>query len=236
MTFELGRVYLPERGDGLLPEEEQRLSILLTGPRRPVSFHPDPAGAENADFFDLKGIVETLLDRLGIAADEIEFVARPNSLPFGPQSAELLIRGERVGMLGRLHTEVQRAYDLPDTPIYLAELRVAPLMKPSWVVETMRPISAYPPVVEDLAFVVAEPVSAAQVVRAIRQAGGDLLTEIELFDVYRGQPIPAGQKSLAYKLTYQSLEKSLTDEDVAALRSRIVQQVAESVSGTLRAG
>jgi len=235
-TFELGRVYLPERGDGLLPEEEQRLSILLTGPRRPVSFHPDPAGAENADFFDLKGIVETLLDRLGIPADEIAFEARPNSLPFGPQSAELLIRGESVGMLGRLHTEVQRAYDLPDTPIYLSELRVAPLIKPSWGVEVMRPISAYPPVVEDLAFVVAEPVTAAQVVRVIRQAGGDLLTEIELFDVYRGQPIPAGQKSLAYKLTYQSLEKSLTDEDVAALRSRIVRQVAESVSGTLRAG
>ncbi len=234
-TFEVGRVYLPEQGDGVLPLEDRRVSILLTGPRREVGFHPDPAGAENFDFFDLKGIVEVLLARMGVPAHEIEFAPRPDSLPFGPNCAELLIRGKSEGMLGMLHPLVREAFDLPAIPICLAELRIEPLIRPSWSLEVMAPISAYPPVVEDLAFVVAESVTARQVAEAMRAAGGALLTEIELFDLYRGQPIPAGQKSLAYKLTYQSLEKSLTDEEVAAVRSRIIRQVAEFVGGTLRA-
>ncbi len=130
---------------------------------------------------------------------------------------------------------VRQAFDVPAAPICLVEIRVEPLIKPSWSLEVMKPISAYPLVVEDLAFVVAEAVPAQQVVEAIRAAGNGLLTDVELFDLYRGQPIPAGQKSLAYKLTYQSLEKSLTDDEVAAVRNRIIGQVAESVGGTLRA-
>ena len=234
-TFEVGRVYLPEQGDGVLPLEDRRLSILLSGPRREVGFHPDPAGAESVDFFDIKGVVEALLARMGVAASEIEFAPRPNSLPFGPNCAELLIRGKGEGVLGVVHPLVREAFDLPATTICLAEIRIEPLMKPSWSLEVMEPISAYPPVVEDLAFVVAEEVRAQQVVEAIRQARVALLTNVELFDVYRGQPIAEGQKSLAYKLTYQSVEKSLTDEEVAAARNRIIRQVAASVGGVLRA-
>jgi phenylalanyl-tRNA synthetase beta chain len=234
-AFEVGRVYLPEQGDGVLPLEDRRVSILLTGPRREVGFHPDPAGAEPFDFFDLKGIVEVLLERMGVPASEIEYAPRPNNLPFGPNCAELLIRGKGEGVLGMLHPLVREAFDLPALPICLAEIRMEPLIKPSWSLEVMAPISAYPPVVEDLAFVVAEEVRAQQVAEAIRKAGGALLTDVELFDLYRGQPIPAGHKSLAYKLTYQSVEKSLTDADVAAVRNRIIRQVAESVGGVLRA-
>jgi phenylalanyl-tRNA synthetase beta chain len=235
-TFEVGRVYLPEQGDGALPLEDRRVSILLTGPRREVGFHPDPAGAEPFDFFDLKGILEVLLERMGVAASEVEYAPRPNNPPFGPNCAELIIRGKAEGVLGMVHPLVREAFDLPAAPIALAEIRIEPLIKPGWSLEVMEPISAYPPVVEDLAFVVDEGVAAQQVAAAIRQAGGALLMDVELFDLYRGQPIPVGQKSLAYKLTYQSLEKSLTDEEVAAVRNRIIRQVAESVGGALRAG
>jgi phenylalanyl-tRNA synthetase beta chain len=234
-TFEVGRVYLPEQGDGVFPLEDRRLSILLTGPRREVGFHPDPAGAENADFFDLKGIVEVLLERLGVPASEIAYAPRPDTRPFGPNCAELIIRGKGEGVLGMLDAQVREAFDLPASPICLAEIRIEPLIKPGWSLEVMQPISAYPSVVEDLAFVVAEGTPAQQVADAIRAAGGALLTNVELFDLYRGQPIPAGQKSLAYKLTYQSLEKSLTDDAVAAVRNRIIRQVAETVGGALRA-
>jgi phenylalanyl-tRNA synthetase beta chain len=234
-TFELGRVYLPEQGKAPYPLEERRLSILLTGSRRPVGFWPDPAGAEEFDFFDLKGILETLLERLGIQPADIAWAPKPNTPPFGPQCAELLIRGKSEGILGRLHVQAQQAYDLPTTPVYLAEVQVAPLIKPSWEIEKMQPISSYPPVVEDLAFVVAEPTPASQVAGVIRRAGAPLLTDVELFDLYRGQPIADGQKSLAYKVTYQSQEKSLTDDEVAAVRKKIIAQVAQSVGGTLRA-
>ncbi len=233
-TFEVGRVYLPEQGDGALPLEDRRVSILLTGPRREVGFHPDPAGAEPFDFFDLKGIIEVLLERMGVAASEVEYAPRPDSPPFGPNCAELIIRGKGEGVLGMLHPLVRAAFDLPAAPIALAEIRIEPLIKPGWSLEVMEPISAYPPVVEDLAFVVDEAVTAQQVADAVRQAGNGLLTKVELFDLYRGQPIPAGQKSLAYKLTYQSQQKSLTDEEVAAVRNRIIRQVAETVGGALR--
>ncbi|HLW02802.1 MAG TPA: phenylalanine--tRNA ligase subunit beta [Ktedonobacterales bacterium] len=234
-TFEVGRVYLPERGDGVLPLEDRRVSILLSGPRREVGFHADPVGAEPVDFFDIKGVVEALLERMGVAPEEVEFAPWPNKLPFGPNCAELKIRGKVEGILGVVDARVRQAFDVPAAPICLVEIRVEPLIKPSWSLEVMKPISAYPLVVEDLAFVVAEAVPAQQVVEAIRAAGNGLLTDVELFDLYRGQPIPAGQKSLAYKLTYQSLEKSLTDDEVAAVRNRIIGQVAESVGGTLRA-
>jgi phenylalanyl-tRNA synthetase beta chain len=234
-TFELGKVYLPEQGEGALPLEERRLSLLLTGSRRPVGFWPDPAGAENFDFFDLKGVLETLLARLGIKESEIEWVAKSPTPPFGPQCAELLIRGTSQGILGRLHAQVQQGFELPVIPVYLAEVRLAALIRPSWDIDKMPPISSYPPVVEDLAFAVAEQVSAGQVAEAIRRAGAPLLTDVELFDLYRGQPIPEGQKSLAYKVTYQSLEKSLTDEEVAAVRKKIIARVAKDAGGTLRA-
>ncbi len=234
-VFEIGRVYLPEQGDGIRPYEEPRLSILLVGPRRVSSVHPDPAGDEDFDFFDLKGIVETLLSRLGLKAQEYEFVAKRNSPTFTPTCAQLKIYGEVQGILGELRPQIQADFDVPTAArVYAADIRIAPLMRPSWELRPMEKISNYPPVVEDLAFVVPDEVTAYRLQEAIRKAGGSLLTKVELFDIYRGQPVPADHKSMAYKLTYESLEGNMRDEQVVSIRNRIIRQVAESVGGTLR--
>ncbi|HET8852822.1 MAG TPA: phenylalanine--tRNA ligase subunit beta, partial [Ktedonobacteraceae bacterium] len=234
-VFEIGRVYLPENGDGVRPKEDNRLSLLLTGPRRQPSVHPDPAGAEPFDFFDLKGILETLLLRMGISDNEIDFEAVHNNPTFGPACAQLKINGLVEGILGELDTRVLLEFDLPTTArVYAAEIEIKPLIKPSWRIQPIRPISNYPPVVEDLAFVVSEEVTASQMLEAIRKSGGSVLSKVELFDVYRGQPIPTGHKSLAYQLTYESLEAPLKENQVVAVRNRIIRHVAESVGGTLR--
>jgi len=234
-VFELGRIYLPEKGDGVRPYEESRLCILLTGPRRASSVHPDPAGAEDFDFFDLKGIVEALLDRLGLSVQEYEFVAQRNNPTFTPICAELKIYGEVQGALGELRPQIQADFDVPTAArVYVADIRIASLIKPSWELRPMEKISNYPPVVEDLAFAVSENVTAHQLQETIREAGGSLLTKLELFDIYRGHPIPVGHKSMAYKLTYESLEGNLRDEQVVAIRNRIIRQVAEALGGTLR--
>lgn len=233
--FEIGHVYLPEKGDGVRPYEDNRLSLLLTGPRRQSSLYPDPAGAENFDFFDLKGILETLRQRLSISDSEIEFEAVRDNPTFGPTCAQLKINGQVEGILGELDPQVLLDFDLPASArVYAAEIEIKPLIKPGWRLQPIKPISNYPPVVEDLAFVVPEEVTAAQVLEAIRKGGGSLLTRVELFDIYRGQPIPAGHKSLAYKLTYESLEKPLTDSQVVDIRNRIIRRVAQAVGGTLR--
>jgi phenylalanyl-tRNA synthetase beta chain len=233
--FEIGRVYLPERSDGKRPYEEHRLSILLTGPRRPVSVHADPDGAEPFDFFDVKGVLETLFARLGLSAENIEYVAKGDLPTFGPVCAEIKISGGIHGVIGEIHPQVLLAYDLPATArVYVADIAINPLVKPSWRLQPMQPISNYPPVVEDLAFIVEEDVTAANLQAAIRRAGGTLLSKVELFDIYRGQPIPAGHKSMAYQLTYESLEGNLTDARVRDLRNRIIRRVQDTVGGTLR--
>lgn len=237
-TFEVGRIYRPEKGDvssgSLLPEEERRISLVLTGPRRPASFYNDPGATDEMDFFDLKGIVETMLDRLGVDGDQVEYRARPDTDTFGPRCAEVLVNGEVLGLMGELHPQVRAAFGLPAVRINAAEFRLQPLIKPHWRLQPMRPISNYPPVVEDLAFVVTDEVTAQQIQRAIRRAGGDLLTELELFDIYRGDPLPAGHKSMAYQVTYQSTDHSLSEQEVAQSRRRIIETVEQETGGKLR--
>jgi phenylalanyl-tRNA synthetase beta chain len=234
-NFEIGRVYLPEKGNGRLPLEERRLSILLTGRRRPASVHPDPAGAEPFDFFDVKGLLETLFARLGLANKDVEYGAKEGAPTFAAACAEIRIAGAVQGVLGEIHPLVLQAFDLPTSArVYVADLAIAPLVKPGWRLQPMKPISIYQPVIEDLAFVVGEEVTSAQVQNAIRQAGGSLLANVELFDIYRGQSIPAGHKSLAYQLTYESQEGNLSEARVQDLRNRIIRRVSSAVGGSLR--
>lgn len=234
-NFEIGRIYLPEKGTDKRPLEERRLSILLTGPRRPASVHSDPAGAEPFDFFDVKGILETLFARLGLANNGIEYVAASGHPTFAAICAEVRIHGAVQGLMGEIHPLVLQAFDIPtETRVYVADLAIAPLVKPSWRLQPMQPISNYQPVVEDLAFVVGEEITSAAILAAIRKAGGALLGGVELFDIYRGQPIPAGHKSMAYQLTYESLEGNLSEGRVQDLRNRIIRRVSDSVGANLR--
>ena len=233
-SFEIGRVYLPEQGDGIRPREERRLSLLLTGPRRRGSVHPDPEAAGAMDFFDLKGILEAVLDAEGWRS-KTEFVPCSGEPVFGPRCAEIRGPDGRIGVLGELHPAVAERFDLAGRRICLAELLIELLVKGSWRVEVVPPLSNYPPVVEDLAFVVREEVTAHDLAAVIRRAGGALLAGLELFDVYRGDSLPPGMKSLAFQLTFQSLESTPGDAEVSALRRGIEEAVAAAVDGKLRA-
>lgn len=233
-TFEVGRVYLPENGDGVLPQEDRRVSLTLTGPRRNANFHPDASASEEMDFFDLKGVVELLLERLGFSANRTEYRVRPDTGLFGPRCAELWVDGQSVGLLGEIHPQVRAAFELGATRVMLAELRLQSLVKPQWVLQPMQPISTYPPVVEDLAFEVTEEVTTQQIQQAIRQGGDERLVMVDLFDIYRGEPLPAGSKSMAYRLTYQSLQRGLNEKEVSHLRQRIIKTVEGATGAKLR--
>ena len=233
-VFEIGRVYLPENGDGVRPQEDPRLCILLAGPRRPSSLYPDPAGAEDFDFFDLKGIIETLLQRLGFTGKDVEYIPERNPA-YTATCAWIKLQGGSLGLMGEIDPQVLLNFEIPPgVRVYAAQMHIKPLIRPGWQLQAMAPISNYPPVVEDLAFEVPGEVTAAQLLEAIRKGGGTLLSKVELFDIYRGQQIPPGHKSLAFKLTYESLEKPLTDAQVTDIRNRIIRRVAESVGGKLR--
>ena len=233
--FEIGRVYRPENGDGTLPDEDRRVCIALTGSRQPVNYHSSESDKESFDFFDLKGVVETLVRRMGIESGALRFAAHPESASFGPRCALVSIGEQSLGILGELHPKVRTAYGLGEARVCVAELHIGPLVRPSWQLSTMQPISVYQPVTEDLAFAVDEEVTVRRVRDAIVAGGGDLLVDVELFDIYRGAPLPVGQKSLAWRVAYQSYERSLTEKEVSTLRARIVQSVEEATGGKLRA-
>jgi phenylalanyl-tRNA synthetase beta chain len=235
--FEVGKVFLLEPGEEL-PEEPLRLSIVMTGPRDErhwlVSGGPAPSAGSGQvlDFFDLKGIVETLLARLHLSGAVYEPAEHPTFQP--GRTARLRIGESEIGSLGEVHPRVREAFDLPARRVAAAELDLEALLglvPETWFVE---PISPYPAVLQDLAVVVDEGVPNAAVQGLIAETGGFLLKEVKLFDVYRGDPVPPGKKSLAYALTFQAPDKTLRDEIASKQVQRIVQRLKKELGAELR--
>ena len=233
--FEIGAVYLPVEGpSGLarpLPDEPLRLGMVMTGPREARSWL---AGQDSTSlgFYDLKGVVETLLAGLGL-----DGTFEPGDHPaFHPgRCAQVNVGDDLVGVMGELHPLVREAFDLSEQPVCALELDLEHLLAQVGEVRTMQPISRFPAVVQDVALVVDENLSAEEVRQAILASGGQLLRDARLFDLYRGEQIPAGKKSLAYSLTYQADDRTLTDDEVAQVQERIVQHLAEELGAKLRA-
>jgi len=227
--FEVGRVYWPREGQ-ILPDEPHRLGIALTGPRLTTFWLTQEE--DQPDFFDLKGIVETLLSRLRITGARFVPIEHPT---FQPGRVAQLRAGEaELGLLGEVHPDVRAAFEMEERRVCLAEIdldRLLALVSPEM---SMAPISRFPAVRQDLAVVVDEAIPAIRVKEEIQAGGGDILREVELFDLYGGAPIPSGKKSLAYSLTYQALDRTLTDEEVARVHKRIVKHLAVQLDARLR--
>jgi phenylalanyl-tRNA synthetase beta chain len=228
--YEIGRVYM-WAGENQLPDQPRRLTALLIGPREPQTWLPHAAGP--LDFFDLKGIAEALLGRLGLTQDVTWERSDDPALHPG-RAARILVKGSPAGIVGELHPVVRAAFDLPDEPVVVMELDLEALLANWGAARPMTDVSGQPAVYEDLAVIVEEAVAAERVAAVIRQTGGKLLVDLQLFDVYRGQPIPAGSKSLAYALTFQAPDRTLTDEDVRKLRTKITNRLGSEVGATLR--
>jgi phenylalanyl-tRNA synthetase beta chain len=221
-----------ELGD--LPDELQRLSILLAGPRGLPTWQP--YDSTPLDFYDLKGILSGLLDGLRLPEVRYEPWEHPS---FHPGKCARLLCGEnQVGVFGELHPLVRERYDWPVTykgiNILAADLDLDALLMLMPALYETASVPEYPPVLEDLALVVDESLPAERVAELIRMTGGKILQEVRLFDVYRGEKIGAGKKSLAYSLTYQSDDKTLNDRDVAGIRARILRRLEQEVGAVLR--
>lgn len=231
--FEIGPVFLASES-GVLPEEPLRLVLALSGARAPHGWQP--ADTAPMDFYDLKGILEGLLNGLHITNIRYDaFPSHSDHPTFHPGKCARLLLGETpIGLFGQLHPRLREQYDLPQSPVLAADLDLRALLNAIPDRFSAQSVSPYPPVYEDLAFVLSENVPAAEVEALIRQTGGKLLTEVRLFDVYRGENIGAGNKSLAYALTYQDAERTLKDDEVAKVRSRIIRRVEQTLNAKLR--
>ncbi len=184
------------------------------------------------DFFDLKGVLEELGHGLNI--DNLEFLPGEHPSYHPGKCARIFIGEEQIGTMGEINPLVRDHYDLPDAPLLTAELEMTPLLSAVPDLYAIEPIPAQPPVLEDLAIVVKEEIPAKEVEELIRQTGGEILSNIRLFDVYRGKQVGEGKKSLAYSLIYQHPERTLTDEEVAKVRNSIVYRLEKELEAGLR--
>jgi phenylalanyl-tRNA synthetase beta chain len=227
--FEIGPVYLASER-GALPDEPRRLAIALIGPRALPSWQ----GADTAslDLFDLKGILIGLLADLAIPSVTVQPEEHPSFHP--GKCARVLSDGRKLGVFGEIHPLVRERFDLPGGPLLAAEVDFEILQELSRGRGGVRPVPTYPPVLEDLAVVVDESIAAEQVESVIRAAGGSMVAEIRLFDLYRGDQVGSGRKSLAYSLTYQAADRTLTDDEVAQVRARIVRRLEADLGARLR--
>jgi phenylalanyl-tRNA synthetase beta chain len=212
-----------EREATRLPDERLHLGALLTGRMRPPSWRePDPP---HADFFAAKGVLAALLDTL-----RVPWAVEQGSEPFlhPGRTARVLVGGEDAGWLGELHPRVSAEWDLDgvagfelDLGVVLAHANVSPHYED---------LTSFPSLRQDLAFWVSPDVTAAALLAVVREAGGKLLRRAEVFDVYARE----GHTSLAVRLEFRAPDRTLTDEDVAQRREKIVAAVAENLGGRLR--
>lgn len=235
--FEIGRRYLPRESAQELPDERRTLGIALCGPAD-ISWIADLA--RPADFYDLKGIVEKLLAELQIASYRILPTQHPTFHP--GRCAKLEVRpltseGEEsyraVGVLGEVHPLVQQRYDLPYRA-YLCELDLEVLYAAVPNNVGYQPISRHQELTRDLAVVVDQHVSAQEIREAIVRNGGELLRRVTLFDLYAGEPIPAGKKNLTYSLVYQSSERTLTEGEANQIQQVIIDALHKEFGAVLR--
>lgn len=256
--FELGLVYLP-RPQEKFPDERRHLALLLTGPRWPEFWHSDGM-LPMQDFFDLKGVLEGLFQALHLEGAEPGTASirwQPAQQPWlhPGRAAALVWWGPNVpqtpphagrarsseggsillGYAGQLHPGLQDFYQLGRREVYVAELDLELLLPGIPERFACRPVSSFPPVRQDLAIIVDENILADEVRREILQAGAPLLREVRLFDVYRGPNIPPGKKSLAWTLTYQAEDRTLSDKEVAKVHQKIVARLEKVLGARLRA-
>ncbi len=226
-VYETGAVYVAKDAHEL-PEEKERLAGAITG-----IWHAHLWQGEKkaVDFYVVKGILDGLFHMLGLE-NRIEYKQAKREHMHPGRTADILLDGNVIGFVGQLHPSFQKENDLKET--YVFELALTELLNAQ--VEEIRysTIPRFPSMTRDIALVVDEHIIAGDIQKAIVEAGGELLKEVTIFDVYQGDRLPEGKKSIAFSLRYFDPERTLTDEEVTTVHEQVVQAVSEKFGATLR--
>jgi phenylalanyl-tRNA synthetase beta chain len=233
-AFEIGPVFLPHAGQKL-PDEPRRLALVLTGKRR-QEFWLDSSEQQPAnpalEFFDLKGIVDALTADLHLPSVTYQTSSAPYLHP--GRTAELVVDGTCIGSFGQLHPRVAEAYNLGGRIVLAGELDLEKLQAVVPDRYTYTPVPRFPAALRDIAVVVDQGVTAERLLAEIRAAGGSLLTQVRLFDLYQGGSIPEGKKSLAFALTYLADDRTLIDKEVDRAHKRIEDRLRHVLKALIR--
>jgi len=235
--FEIGKVFLPQHPPVIasgakqsqeereLPQEREMLCAVLSGPRAELSWQ---ANTEPLDFFDAKGVVEKILSQSGLKAG---FDIGDDEILFPGRGADIIVEDDKVGIVGEVHPRVAQAFELSGATC-LIEVDVEKLLTRMTGIKEYQPIPRFPSVTRDIALVIDEQVSYRTVENIIQSF--PLVTEVTLFDLYRGEQIPEGKKSFAIRIIYQSPKHTLTDEEVDQTQEQMLARLHQELGATLR--
>ncbi|MBE7048392.1 MAG: phenylalanine--tRNA ligase subunit beta [Ruminococcaceae bacterium] len=214
--YEIATIYLPREEEDL-PEERSVVALGMYG---------------NCDFYDLKGVVETLIDGVGVSG--VRFTADSENPTFHPgRCASISVGKKEIGVLGQIHPDVCDRYGA-DREIYIAQINIPDLLIYGKNTKIYHPLPKYPSVNRDLAILVDDKVPAADIEAIIRKKAKNLFAGLRLFDVYKGKQVPEGKKSMAYSLTLQSMDKTLTDAEVTQTVTDILAALEKDAGAVLR--
>ncbi|WP_342567942.1 phenylalanine--tRNA ligase subunit beta [Psychrobacillus sp. FSL K6-4046] len=225
--YEIGSVFLGETASGL-PHEQEHLAGVIAGKWVEHSWQGEK---KSVDFFVLKGIVEGLMDLLGHTS-ELTFERTVMEGMHPGRTATIQLAGEEIGIIGQLHPAEQKARDLKDT--YVFELNLMKVLNKDAGTLYYSPVSKFPSITRDIALVVDQEKATGELQAIIQQSGGKLLKGVHLFDLYEGEKMEPGKKSVAFSLTYFDPERTLTDEEVVNAHNKVLKALAEQAGAELR--
>jgi phenylalanyl-tRNA synthetase beta chain len=225
--FEIGRVFAQTEGK---TREERRVAIALTGQRNSLFWSGDGREAK-FDSYDLKGLTEEFFDQFGIRS--ATFSKRAESTALFLESATIQLGKLPLGEMGQLLPPLAKQYDLRDA-VYLLELNLDQLLARRNPAKSFKPLPQFPAIRRDIAMLVSEATTHDAILQVVKQAKPANLERVELFDVFRGKNVPAGQKSMAYAFTYRAADKTLTDAEANAAHEKIVAAFKAQLQATVR--
>lgn len=227
--FEIGRVFQKPAAGAV--KEERRVAIAISG-QRALSFWSGENRDARLDVYDLKGVLEEFLEQFGLRG--VGFTRRSESTSLFLESAAITLGGKLpLGEFGQLLPSLAKQYDQREA-VFLAELNLDQLLARRNAAKSFRPLPQFPSIRRDVAMVVAESATHDAVLEVVRKAKPANLESVDLFDVFRGKNIPAGQKSVAYAFTYRAADKTLTDAEVNAAHERLVADLKQKLQATVR--
>lgn len=225
--FEINRIYLPTLNLSEPPMEDIRLAIAICGKRENELWY---ASGQNTDFYDIKGIFESLFSKIFL--DNWRFISYSNFV-IQNEGLGVVLRNQTNSFLGVLNEKIRNYFEI-DQEVFVGEISVRDLFENRAVGKKYDPIPRFPAVQRDLALIVDEEIEAGSLVSTITKKGGKLLKNVEIFDIYRGKQISPDKKSVALRLTFQSGEKTLTEETVNNIAEKIIQSVSKTHNAKLR--
>jgi phenylalanyl-tRNA synthetase beta chain len=221
--FEIGKVFIPREMD--LPDEHEMLCAVLSGSQRSLPWRGEE---EPVDFFVAKGVLETVLSRLGV---EARFEASQDESLLLGRTANVVIDNDKLGVVGEIHPKVSKSFGLSATA-YLIELDFDKLSSLAAAIKTFQAIPRYPSTSRDIALLIDEKITYQQICSIIRSFS--LVNSVVLFDFYLGEQVPAGRKSLAFRIIYQSSTHTLTDIEVDEVQQQIMDKLQRELGAVLR--